>query len=494
MLRQLAECASLSAPAESRTVSPYRCAGEASRPSQASEASADEETWSDAPGGRFYSSRHRDSSPEVVLGIDPDSPESKQNPVPSPITEGEESSVPPTKTHPVPESNHKLSHYPSQVRVAAVDDDSKLSEPKEGLFLSSRKTKARSRSPVAAQPPQGTMSAADKEMNNIADKPSDQTSVASITVVKKATKGGVAHRIPHELVLSSCRDLIGNLCRDLTVTVTSRVAPTAVSKTVPSAPSAVISPDITSVTPFEVAQGADVSISGARDDGAIIGVQERAGASPSGTPALCTICSKMFSNPSNLRQHYAIRHSSLQRPFKCDSCDKRFNTESNLRQHRRTHTGERPFPCPYCYRAFGTSTNLRQHERTHTGERPFTCSDCPRAFATSSNLRQHQRIHTGERPFGCSVCAKKFSSSTNLRQHMRTHNNPKRTEVATVLSSNLVIDDQEADTRDGSLGGVPSDPAHTVRSIVFLQMNDRTSPAVAEVLRNLQSLKEGCAS
>ncbi|CAN7996754.1 unnamed protein product [Ixodes hexagonus] len=238
----------------------------------------------------------------------------------------------------------------------------------------------------------------------------------------------------------------------------------------------------------------------------------------SNTMQMCGLCRKVFSNPSNLRQHYAIVHStSPERPFGCTVCDKRFNTESNLRQHRRTHTGERPFPCPHCPRAFSTSTNLRQHERIHTGERPFACSDCPRAFSTSSNLRQHQRIHSNERPFECSLCEKRFRSSTNLRQHGKTHNGV----VAAIVISEVENDGgasaeltetncepkelwteskrtdetgcpEQSLPRASTISDVEDPTAEEgVHSIMFLQVSQDGSPGVMEVLEGLQSLKEG---
>lgn len=184
---------------------------------------------------------------------------------------------------------------------------------------------------------------------------------------------------------------------------------------------------------------------------------------------MCSVCQKVFSNPSNLRQHYSIVHSaSAERPFGCNVCNKRFNTESNLRQHQRTHTGERPFPCLHCSRAFSTSTNLRQHERIHTGERPFACSDCPRAFSTSSNLRQHQRIHSGERPFECSICDKRFRSSTNLRQHTRIHDG---------VVTTIVISEHDRLEQENN-GGTRAEPTQTDHAKEHWAESERTNDGV----------------
>ncbi|CAN7997041.1 unnamed protein product [Ixodes pacificus] len=234
----------------------------------------------------------------------------------------------------------------------------------------------------------------------------------------------------------------------------------------------------------------------------------------SNTMQICSLCHKVFSNPSNLRQHYAIVHSaSAERPFGCTVCSKRFNTESNLRQHRRTHTGERPFPCPHCPRAFSTSTNLRQHERIHTGERPFACSDCPRAFSTSSNLRQHQRIHSDERPFECRVCEKRFRSSTNLRQHGKIHDNgvapavvseeenhaggrteptetgcePKQLWVEPEQMDKAVCPEESLPRASTVSNAQDPTAVQNVHSIMFLQVSGENLPNVGEVLQGLRT-------
>ncbi|XP_069056639.1 zinc finger protein 235-like isoform X1 [Pleurodeles waltl] len=105
----------------------------------------------------------------------------------------------------------------------------------------------------------------------------------------------------------------------------------------------------------------------------------------------CEICSRSFSDPSNLRRHKNI-HTG-QRPYGCEICDSTFRQKSQLDRHLFVHTGERPFQCAFCPKGFRDSTELKVHYRKHTGERPYRCELCPRGFSRISYLKKHEETH-----------------------------------------------------------------------------------------------------
>ncbi|CAH2012893.1 unnamed protein product [Acanthoscelides obtectus] len=89
----------------------------------------------------------------------------------------------------------------------------------------------------------------------------------------------------------------------------------------------------------------------------------------------CTICSKSFNKPSQLRLHMNIHY--LERPFRCDSCSVSFRTKGHLQKHERSA---------------GHHNKLSSSPALSTSEpRPFKCADCNIAFRIHGHLAKHLR-------------------------------------------------------------------------------------------------------
>ena len=125
--------------------------------------------------------------------------------------------------------------------------------------------------------------------------------------------------------------------------------------------------------------------------------------------SICSICSKQFSKPSQLRLHINIHY--FERPFRCDSCAVSFRTKGHLQKHRRSVSHYNKVNMNM---TFGTPTT--------DNPRPFKCADCKIAFRIHGHLAKHLRskMHImkleclGKLPFG--MYAEMERSGVNLNE------------------------------------------------------------------------------
>lgn len=89
----------------------------------------------------------------------------------------------------------------------------------------------------------------------------------------------------------------------------------------------------------------------------------------------CTICSKNFSKPSQLRLHMNIHY--IERPYRCDSCSVSFRTKGHLQKHERSASH---------HNKLSSTPALSSSE-----PRPFKCTDCNIAFRIHGHLAKHLR-------------------------------------------------------------------------------------------------------
>lgn len=138
-------------------------------------------------------------------------------------------------------------------------------------------------------------------------------------------------------------------------------------------------------------------------------------------PFICGVCSKAFSNQSNLNSHLARHYDN--RPFSCDVCEMSFKLKSSLNAHKKRHYEEKKFVCDVCGFKVFTRSSLKQHKLSHTDARPFQCGICNKSFKTGPLLARHAYVHTGGGKYQCYICSETFVRKEYWRVHMAKRHN-----------------------------------------------------------------------
>ncbi|XP_035701816.1 zinc finger protein 888-like [Folsomia candida] len=139
-------------------------------------------------------------------------------------------------------------------------------------------------------------------------------------------------------------------------------------------------------------------------------------------PCSMSGCSKTFSTPAGVKNHYNLEHVSDPVRFQCTLCDKKFKAKPNLEYHIASHTTEKGYKCLICEKRFARPNYIKQHMELHqdnSDRNVFKCHICSRSYMSASGISYHIRTHN--KPgveYHCTICDKRLKTYSGLRYHM----------------------------------------------------------------------------
>lgn len=138
---------------------------------------------------------------------------------------------------------------------------------------------------------------------------------------------------------------------------------------------------------------------------------------------VCSICSKQYTQKSNVLRHMLHTHV-IHKSMECSKCAQSHQSMAALRDHLSRHisrisnTSVAANVCPVCNRKFRRKCNFDRHLNTHTGE-SLICDVCMKKFTSPETLASHKRLHAEE--LRCMTCSKIFKSRYCYKAHMLIH-------------------------------------------------------------------------
>ena len=97
-----------------------------------------------------------------------------------------------------------------------------------------------------------------------------------------------------------------------------------------------------------------------------------------------------------------------------------FKTIGDVNRHtKKSHNNKEFFKCELCSKTFSQKSDMRQHYKRFHKAKDYQCDQCKKEFESSSRLRIHvQIVHEGQKKYCCTFCEKYFSYNGLLKKHV----------------------------------------------------------------------------
>ena len=139
-------------------------------------------------------------------------------------------------------------------------------------------------------------------------------------------------------------------------------------------------------------------------------------------PHVCHVCGKGFFTAFMMKNHMANVHHSEVKSFICERCGKSFSSSVAFKAHVKSH--QMFHMCTICEKIFTAKTKLRDHlaidhQFDCSSEDIFICHLCQKHHQTSNDLNEHLcQEHKQAKEHLCSQCDKNFSTKHMLTIHL----------------------------------------------------------------------------
>lgn len=137
----------------------------------------------------------------------------------------------------------------------------------------------------------------------------------------------------------------------------------------------------------------------------------------------CVICTREFANSKTLSKHVKFVHNKI-KPYICSVCGHKSARKISHVVHCRQHTNEKPYICKYCSYRSADPSCMTKHEMTHKNDYNYKCNFCSTYKTTQANsLKKHMKTtHLEEyKKIKCDRCGFCSINAETLKKHKKDH-------------------------------------------------------------------------